>query len=243
MNTCISKVRKYIASLPAGALFSTQSCVQYGTRSAVDQSICELIKQNVIDRIVRGVFVRVNNRKDQYSAEEVARVKTNAFGNEIVEPGSRCAKARGLKDELNFTSSSSSSSSSSPASFSPKGESDEHRFLTSGHTTRFRLGDDYIQLRKCHGRKIELSDSHVGKTIRALWHIKQSALLLETIYREILTFTRNDFIELIAKAGFMPAWLRDRITSAFAMRWQRLAYEVAMEQKRSRLLELPSRQL
>lgn len=233
MNTCISKVRKYIASLPPGALFSTQSCVQYGTRSAVDQSISELIKQNVIDRIVRGVFVRVNNRKDQYSAEEVARIKTNAFGNEIVEPGSRSAKERGLEDELNFSSSSSDA----------KGESDERSFLTSGHTTRFRLGDDYIQLRKCHGRKIELSDSHVGKTIRALWYIKQSALLLETIYREILTFNRNDFIELIAKARFMPAWLRDRITGAFAMRWQRLTHELAMEQKRLRLLDLPARQL
>ena len=213
VSTCISKIRKHVASLPPGALFSTQECVQYGSRSAVDQSIYLLIELNIIDRIVRGVFVAVKGRKREYSAEEVATVKARAFGNFIVQTGASCAKEHGLKAE----------SDSVDQNF-PKNEQ-PHSFSTSGHSTRFRFGEGYIYLRKCNGRKIHLSDSHVGKTIRALWHVQQSALTVEAIYAQILSFDRSDFLELVSKARFMPAWLRDKITSAFSIRWQRLVFE------------------
>jgi hypothetical protein len=86
-------------------------------------------------------------------------------------------------------------------------------------------------LRKCNGRKIQLSDSHVGKTIRALWYVQQATLTVEAIYGQILSFARSDFHELVNKARFMPAWLRDKIASAFSVRWQRLVFEQTIKQK------------
>lgn len=213
MSTCVSKIRRYVASLSPGVLFSTQDCVQYGSRSAVDQGIYRLIKLNIIERIVRGVFVATNSRKYEYSAEEVAAVKTRAFGNAIVHPGSTCAQELGLTDDTAVV----------PALANSHQSDDAHVFLTSGHSTRFRFGEGYIYLRKCNGRKVQLSDSHVGRTIRALWYIQRLALTLETIYAQILSFDRGDFLELVSKARLMPAWLRDRIADAFSMRWQRVA--------------------
>ncbi|MFA7341331.1 MAG: hypothetical protein WC028_31405 [Candidatus Obscuribacterales bacterium] len=225
MSTCISKIRKHVASLSPGALFSTQDCVQYGSRSAVDQAIGLLIKLNIIDRIVRGVFVEVDSRKYEYSAEEVATVKTRAFGNAIVHPGLTCARELGVDDDF----------AAAPEN-SRQGE-DSHVFLTSGHSTRFRFGEGYIFLRKCNGRKIQLSDSHVGKTIRALWYRQQSALTVETIYTQISSFDRSDFIELVSKARLMPAWLRDKISDVFCMRWQRVALSQIVKQREYCLID------
>lgn len=225
MSSCISKIRKYVASLPPGALFSTQECVQFGSRSAVDQSIYQLIDLNILERIVRGVFVAVKSRRREYSAEEVAVVKASAFGNFIVQTGASCAQERGLKAE------------SDSVDQSIQRDEQPQSFLTSGHSTRFRFGEGYIYLRKCNGRKIHLSDSHVGKTIRALWHVQQSALSVEAIYSQILSFNRSDFIELVSKARFMPAWLRDKITAAFSIRWQRLVFEQSIMQRKLCLID------
>ncbi|CAN5560082.1 hypothetical protein BH11CYA1_BH11CYA1_25700 [soil metagenome] len=219
MSTCMSKIRKFLASLPPGEPFSTQSCVQYGSRSAIDQSIALLIKKNVLERLVRGVFVDSDTRKHVYTAEEIAKVKLRAFGNEIVQPGSSCAKERGLQRDL------------CGGEDSLKDGEGVHEFLTSGHSTRFRFGEGYIYLRKCNGRKIQLSDSRVGKTVRALWFLQQLSITLEIIYKQILTFERNDFVELVGKARLMPAWLRDRIVGAFNMRWQRTVFTQSIRKR------------
>ncbi len=231
MSSCISKVRKHVSSLAPGALFSTQECVQYGSRTAVDQAIYLLIDLNIIERIVRGVFVSVKSRKREYSAEEVAEVKARAFGNCIVQTGASCANERGLNTESDLNA----EPDIGDQNFDSKKQS--YTFLTSGHSTKFRFGDGYIYLRKCNGRKIQLSDSHVGKTIRALWYVQQATLTVEAIYGQILSFARSDFHELVSKARFMPAWLRDKIASAFSLRWQRLVFEQTIKQKELCLLD------
>lgn len=219
VSTCVSKIRRYVASLSPGVLFSTQDCVQYGSRSAVDQGIYRLIKLNIIERVVRGVFVATNRRKYEYLAEEVAAVKTRAFGNAIVNPGSTCAQELGLSGDF----------VAAPANSRQRG--DVHVFLTSGHSTRFRFGESYIYLRKCNGRKVQLSDSHVGRTIRALLYIQKLTLTLETVYAQISSFDRGDFFELVSKARLMPAWLRDKIADVFSRRWQRVALSQIVKQR------------
>ena len=48
-------VRRHVNCLPPDVLFSTRELLQYGKRSAVDQSLSRLVKRGDIIRLTRGI--------------------------------------------------------------------------------------------------------------------------------------------------------------------------------------------
>ncbi len=53
-----AQIRKHIAELPVGALFTPAILLACGTRATVDQTLSRLVRAGTIQRIARGIFVR-----------------------------------------------------------------------------------------------------------------------------------------------------------------------------------------
>ena len=84
MTTSIS-IRSHIDKLQYGAMFTTRQLLTYGTRKAVDHCIARLLKVEYMQRLARGVFVKLQcGEKPKESPFEVAEFKAAAFGKRIL---------------------------------------------------------------------------------------------------------------------------------------------------------------
>ena len=72
-------IRQHISRLEKSQPFTTKEFLIYGTRTAVDQTLCRLVKDGFIVRLARGVFAKDCCKK--YSDLEIytARVKSSVM--------------------------------------------------------------------------------------------------------------------------------------------------------------------
>ena len=206
--SCRTEIRRHIAGLPDGAIFSTKDVVQCGRRNTIDQTLWRMVRSKEIERLARGVFVSSRTRKLEYSDYEIAEQKTKGFGNEIVLTGQECALELGLIANQRDA---------------PKVEESEapRTFLTTGCTTRFRRGDHYIYLRKASSTKTRLADDNTGKAVRALWWRKAENLDIRAIYKAIKQLDNNDYHIVMNQAAIIPSWLRDQLRTTHLTLWRR----------------------
>lgn len=182
----IAQVRRYINRVELGQLFTTRDFLSYGSRAAVDQALCRLVKSGYIERVARGVFVKASQAGQMiFSAMAVARVKAESFGKRIFSHAADAAQKLGLIPAGNRQPS----------------------FATNGRSSSFRFGDSVIHLRECSPKKMWLGDSNAGLVIRALWHLGQSRCNARAVMTASQCLGRFDRAELRQRAAFMPAWL------------------------------------
>ncbi len=206
--SCRTEIRRHIAGLPEGAIFSTKDVVQCGRRNTIDQTLWRMVRSREIERLARGLFVSSCTRKVEYSDYEIAEKKTKGFGNEIVLTGQECAQELGLITEQK-------SRERAETSEAPR------TFLTTGCTTRFRRGDHYIHLRKASSTKTRLADDNAGKAVRALWWRKAENLDVRAIYKAIKQLNNNDYRIVMNQAAVIPSWLRDQLRTTHLTLWRR----------------------
>ncbi|MBP9091852.1 type IV toxin-antitoxin system AbiEi family antitoxin domain-containing protein [bacterium] len=217
--SCRAEIRRHIAGLPEGAIFSTKDVVQCGKRNTIDQTLWRMVKSNEIERLARGLFVSSRTRKLEYSDYEIAEQKTKGFGNEIVLTGQECALELGLLTKRK----------DSPQ----EGETElPRKFLTTGCTTRFRRGDHYIYLRKASSTKTKLGDDKAGKAVRALWWRKEENLDSKAIYKAIKELDNNDYHIAMNQAAIIPSWLRDQLRVSHLTIWRRYSARKPAARKR-----------
>jgi hypothetical protein len=53
MSTTL-RIRQFIANLPQALIFSTRDLLNFGTRAAVDQCLCRLVRKGNIRRLAWG---------------------------------------------------------------------------------------------------------------------------------------------------------------------------------------------
>lgn len=188
-----AQIRRHIAKLRSGELFTTRSVLSYGTRGAVDQALYTLVELGEIERLARGVFVVPCPVKLVIAACQVAQVKAAAFGKRIVTHPVDAAKKFGLLKTGNA----------------------EPTFSVNGPSSSFRFGDITIHFKRASARKVILGDDKAGLAIKAMWHMGKDALtkaLVQSATREFRHSDRNKFKHISA---LMPAWLSD-----FLYRWR-----------------------
>jgi hypothetical protein len=192
----ISLIRRFVALLPQGKLFTTREVLAFGSRSAVDSALFRLVKALVIRRLARGVFIRNDFPQHHPAPAEVARVKAQSFGRRIVTHGILASWELGL---------------------TPVGQ-DAHIYAVDGRSSAFRYGDLTIKFQGLCPRKVMVGDSQAGMAIRALWHLGRTVCDKSTAARVTASFKRTDRDELRQHAGFMPGWMLDSFS--WPARWQ-----------------------
>jgi Family of unknown function (DUF6088) len=188
----ISMIRRYIALLEEGEIFTTRDVLQFGMRAAVDRALSRLVCAERIRRLARGVFVKVSTFKREYSDLEIATAKAQAFGRKIIKaplavinpvcPGF----ARPACDKT---------------------------FYIDGHSSKFKIGDTTITFRHSAPRKRQLSKTKAGETARALWYLGPKLADSYALQNATLWFqlSGDDRIVFRKNIRWMPAWLSDLV--------------------------------
>jgi len=191
-----SFVRRHIFMLPRGQPFTTRDLLRYGSRSAVDQALFRLVKSEVIVRLARGVFVILDAMSRIPSVLDVAKVKAESFGKQIVCHGADAAQVLGLPVSANRLTT----------------------YSTNGCSSSFRCGEVVVCFKRVSQRNFLLGDSRAGLLVRALWHLGQAFCNKSLVSEAALSCTRTDREELRQMTGLMPGW----ISSSFSWtrRWQ-----------------------
>lgn len=193
----INLIKRHIFRLPRGKIFTTREMLPYGTRSAIDQAMCKLVKQEVIVRLARGVFVREGSDLARISMIDIARAKAESFGRKIAP------FAGNLAARLGFTTC----------------REDEPVFATNGSSSSFRCGDRTVHFRKTCPRKMLLSESETGQLLSALWHIGQMAF--PSWQTSMPWLGRQQKEEIRPSAIWLPAWLSAQFMH-LPLSWQAL---------------------
>lgn len=180
-----SHIRKFVFDLQKGVIFSTRELLNFGTRAAVDQCLCRMVKNGDIRRLAWGLFMRDDFGVPMPSSFAVATEKAKAFGRQIVSDGADAAKHLGLKPCGNRRTT----------------------YATNGRSSSFKYKNIRIYFKGISARKMSLGDNAVGLAIKALWrlgkqhcqpkHIELATLNFDWMERELFSLSQH----------LMPGWL------------------------------------
>lgn len=190
MNTT-ERIREYVATLPLCKPVTSQAFMEFGSRAAVDQALTRLVKEKVLSRVARGVYVRP--KTSRYVGEvppepiQVAEAIAAETGSVIQIHGAEAARRMGLSTQV-------------PA---------RPIFYTSGPSRCFALGQMEVLLKHVCPRKLALSGRPAGIALTALWYLGKTAVTLETIAHIGSQLPQGEFEALCASTRCMPGWMHD----------------------------------
>lgn len=187
-------LRKYVAELEEGHIFSTRDVLRFGLRGAVDQAIRRLVKRKTIVRIVRGLFMKTDGSTPKPSVREVAEAKAKAFAKQLWTHGMEVAQKLGIQQL-------------------PRTDANTYVFATDGASSSFRYGKKRIVFLHVAPRKLRLRDRTPGLIIRALWSVSRFAVTAQTVALAVAGLDRKDYLQLRDAPALMPQWLSERLRS------------------------------
>lgn len=191
--TTTTLIRRHISSLPDGQLFATRDVLVYGSRSAVDKTLSRMVIDGFIQRVARGVFVRINWRVGNVVRPiDIAQTKARAFGRMIV------------RHALEFQLPASPTSKQWPR-YKPT----QFIYDTPGYSSSFRTIFGRIHFRNAAQRKIKLGDTEVGLIARSLWHLGNGAFSDELVMKVIAPLEGTERQQLVEWSGLVPTWLNE----------------------------------
>ncbi len=180
-----SHIRKFIFKLPKGIIFSTRELLNFGTRAAVDQCLCRLVKRGDIRRLAWGLFMRNDLTVPMPSLRDIAIEKAKAFGRQIIVDGTEAARLLGLV------------------------ASDNQKivYATNGRSSSFQINNIRVYFRGVSARKMVLGETAVGLAIRALWQLGKEVCQPKDIDRATIKFNRLERQQFRQSGHLMPFWM------------------------------------
>ncbi len=184
---CTVFVRRHVAALEKGQMFTTRDCLKYGSRAAVDKALSRMVRTEIITRLARGVFMKADWRSPRPSALAVATIKAQSFGRQIASHGVDLGHKMALQAKGN----------------------QEPTYIITGSSSSFHYGGTVINFKGACMRKHRSGESLAGQVIRALWQLGEQACTDKSKRKAASTCGRTDRQELRDSAAWMPAWLSD----------------------------------
>ena len=184
-------IRKHVLQIPKGAPFTNKGLLKLGSRAQVNRTLSRLVKEGVIRRIFRGMFVRP--RKNRYvgyvtpGADDIVQVLARDRGETIQMQGAEAVNLLGLSTQMPVV----------PI------------FWTSGRSREFKVGKWPVKLKHVSPRKLQMAGQVPGLALSALWCLGKDmvdARVVRTIQKKL---TAADFEAL--KQADMPAWMADAL--------------------------------
>jgi hypothetical protein len=152
----------------------------------------ELKKSGEIVSVTRGVFHK-KERMKAVTVLELATVKAESFGRQIITHAANIAGQLGLLPQKEF----------------------EHHFATNGRTSSFRFGSIVIHFKGTSPRKMSLGESPAGNVIRALCYLGKERFTEESAEHATRNLSLLDRLEIGRLCASMPAWLSNFFCSWF----------------------------
>jgi hypothetical protein len=124
-------IRRHINRLSERNVFKNADLDSYGSRASIDKALSKLVKKESIVRLTGGLYMKGDAATPRPSNLEVARLKAQAFGHQLIEEA----------DDPTF------------AGIQTPGKN-EVTFYFTGNTTSFMYGDTKIILKSISPKKI-----------------------------------------------------------------------------------------
>jgi len=179
----------FFKSKGSEVLITTRELLKFGLRSCVDSCVFELVKDQVIVRVARGVF-HLAGRNTPVGIEEVAAVKARAFGRDIMKDACRIA------EELDLC---------------PKSQSEivQHSFQIDGRSSAFKFGTITIKLKGTSKKNFALGDTPEGQALRALLAMGKGFVTEDIFERTMQKLPTTQQLSVLNSCSFVSAWLGD----------------------------------
>lgn len=186
-----AEIRSEILSRAPGSPFSPRDLLSFGRRGAVDQTLSRLVKERVVRRIGRGLYVRSepDEGKAGISSAAIAAALARSKGVKVQASGAEAAYRLGLSDER------------------PK----ECVYLTTGPSKHVKVGNQVVELRHDASPAMLGAGTQAGMVISALRHLGEDGItahVLVSIHKQLSQRTAR---QLRRYRALVPEWIGDSI--------------------------------
>lgn len=180
-------------SLAEGELLAPKEFLHLGSRAAVDQALCRLVKAKQLTRLGRGIYGSPKHTRLRGSPT-LAKSLSAQGKQRIASSGAQAALTLGLL-------------TSAP---------DREVFLTSGPSRSLQMGQTEIHLKHVPYWMLSLGDSPAGDAVRAMAWFGEAKVdsTAVALYQQL---PRDDWRALAAARSSLPSWMATAIGRA-AMR-------------------------
>ena len=187
-------IRTRIQRLSKGKPFTSSRFLKLGSRAAVDKTLSRLVEEGEIERLARGVFVRL--KKSRFigtvmpEVSEVVEVIAKSHGETIQVHGAEAARRFKLSTQM----------PTSPV------------FYTSGPSRSLRVGNITVKLMHTTShRRLQFAGRKTGLALSALWYLGKESTTPEIIIRIKSGLSPKEFETL--KSADVPAWMSEALNS------------------------------
>ncbi|GMU52632.1 MAG: hypothetical protein AMXMBFR33_17780 [Candidatus Xenobia bacterium] len=182
-------VRQKVRHRRRGEPFTAKEMSSLGNRASVDQALSRLVKDRVIERVGRGVYVRPKESpllgRLPVSAVQVAKAVARARQEKLQLSGAEAANRLGLTTQV-------------PA---------RTIYLTDGPSRIIRVGKQEVELKHAASTKLVGAGTEGGLVISALYYLGREAVTPEVIgkLQGSLSFViKNQLLRLLPH---VPSWM------------------------------------
>ncbi|SRR5579883_1747937 len=186
-----SYIKRSIMQLLPGEMFTTRDMLHYGNRNAVDQCLSRLVKDDILRRLIPGVFMRNDAGVPNPPMHEIIKVKIESFGRKLFTSAKNAAKKIGLV----------------------QGSVDDTEYATDGRSTTFHYSGIRITVKGLAPRKLAMGDSKIGLIIRGFWGVGKLVLTELMVSNVVASCFRDEKEQLWELIDIMPWWMSNFLTS------------------------------
>jgi hypothetical protein len=189
-------VRRWIDSLPEGAVIRSQDLEHLVNRTQASRELNGLAKAGQLMRVARGMYVAVTASRFgpvPPPVDEVVQALAQATGHVIVRHGAAVANALGLTTQLPV----------------------RQIYLTDGRAQTLTLGKQLIEIRHVPGWMLVLGNSLAGDVIRAIEWLGPD-LAEQVVIKLAWRVGRDEWLAMLGVRRNLPKWLATAIGQAAA---------------------------
>lgn len=177
-------------SLHEGEILSPREFLHLGSRAAVDQAFCRLVKAGHLTRISRGLYV---------SALQSPTICPRVAAESWASRGRQLVTGCGLQAAFSFGLAAR--------------EEMQEEWLTSGRSRTLSLGGREVRLQHAPHWMLSLGSSPAGEAVRAMaWLGKERAAESATVLYQRLPAEQRSALEAIRVS--LPCWMASAIGRA-----------------------------
>jgi Family of unknown function (DUF6088) len=188
----MASLRQHIERVPLGEPFTAKTLLAYAPRTAVDQTLSRLARENLIVKVARGAYVRpkTNAFVGQVvpSVEQVLQVRASSVGEMISLHGAEAARRFQLSTQV----------STRPV------------FYTSGRSRGLEVAGQDVTLEHVPLRWLEHAGTPIGDAVAALHYLGKTQTTPETFAALERSLGTEQFTAFKATLPSLPGWVSER---------------------------------
>ncbi len=187
----IEQIKELITEMPVGTLFSAKSFRHLASSDNIKQILSRLVKQGVIERSARGIYLKPKViegiGKTLPSAREIAKTLTESTGETILVHGAEAARQLHLTTQVPM----------------------RLIFYTNGNSRKLKIGNHTIELKHANPSRMIAAGTKAGIAISALLYLTKKNVTNKIIDTVKSQLSPDEFNQVLKEIENMPVWLAD----------------------------------